>query len=120
MDSASTSRRRDAHQLRWEEGQDIFSRYLPWAMVFGVADRWSRIFEQLAAEGRYTYAPTWYVGSTHGFGNFSEIGSSMDRLTSSGMGDLTYTPGSSGGSGSFGGGGGFSGGGGGGGGAGGR
>ena len=110
----------DAHQLRWEEGQDIFSRYLPWAMVFGVADRWSRIFEQLAAEGRYTYAPTWYVGSTHGFGNFSEIGSSMDRLTSSGMGDLTYTPGSSGGSGSFGGGGGFSGGGGGGGGAGGR
>ncbi|MGM0385686.1 MAG: DUF2207 domain-containing protein [Actinomycetota bacterium] len=111
----------DAHQLRWEEGQDIFSRYLPWAMVFGVADRWARNFEQLAAEGRYTYVPTWYVG--HGgsdFRTFGEIGSSMDRLTSSGMGNLTYTPGSSGGSGSFGGGGGFSGGGGGGGGAGGR
>lgn len=110
----------DAHQLRWEEGQDIFSRYLPWAMVFGVADRWSRIFEQLAAEGRYTYIPTWYVGGTQGFAHFGEIGSSMSRLTSSGMGNLSYTPGSSGGSGSFGGGGGFSGGGGGGGGAGGR
>lgn len=111
----------DAHQLRWEEGQDIFSKYLPWAMVFGVADRWARNFEQLAAEGRYTSVPTWYVGyGLTDFRAFSEIGSSMERLTTSGMGNLSYTPGSSGGSGSFGGGGGFSGGGGGGGGAGGR
>jgi len=111
----------DAHQLRWEEGQDIFSRYLPWAMVFGVADRWAAIFEQLAMEGRYTYVPTWYVG-THGFDPtvFRGIGTSMDRMVSTGMSNLSYTPGSSGGSGSFGGGGGFSGGGGGGGGAGGR
>lgn len=111
----------EAHQLRWEEGEDIFSRYLPWAMVFGVADRWARIFEQLAAEGRYTTQPTWYVGPG-GFhsGYYTGIGSSLERMTTSGMSSLSYTPGSSGGSGSFGGGGGFSGGGGGGGGAGGR
>jgi len=111
----------EAHQLRWEEGEDIFSRYLPWAMVFGVAERWARIFEQLAMEGRYTSQPTWYVGHRgFGYGYFSSIGDSMSRMTTSGMGSLSYTPGSSGGSGSFGGGGGSSGGGGGGGGAGGR
>ncbi|MEK8228461.1 DUF2207 domain-containing protein [Oerskovia sp. M15] len=31
----------EAGQLRFEEGEDIFSRYLPYAIVFGVADRWA-------------------------------------------------------------------------------
>lgn len=113
----------EAHQIRWEQGQDIFSQYLPWAMVFGVADRWAQIFEQLAAEGRYTAMPYWYV-STQPFSpsSFRNVGASMSSLATTGAASLNYTPGSSGGSGSFssGGGGGFSGGGGGGGGVGGR
>ncbi|MCC6375419.1 MAG: DUF2207 domain-containing protein, partial [Microbacteriaceae bacterium] len=31
----------EADQIRFEEAEDIFARYLPWAMVFGEADRWS-------------------------------------------------------------------------------
>ncbi len=111
----------EAHQLRWEQGEDIFSKYLPWAMVFGVADRWAKMFEQLAAEGIYTSTPTWYVSSDpFRPSSLSSIGHSMSSFASSASQTLTYTPGSSGGSGSFGGGGGFSGGGGGGGGGGGR
>jgi hypothetical protein len=39
----------EAEQLRFEEGQDIFSRYLPYAVVFGETDRWVRVFGSLAA-----------------------------------------------------------------------
>ncbi|HHW84430.1 MAG TPA: DUF2207 domain-containing protein [Actinomycetales bacterium] len=103
----------EAHQLRWEAGEDIFSKYLPWAIIFGVADRWTSLFSRLAAEGVYTYHPTWYVG--YGPGNpamqVRSIGDSVKSLGTTGMSALTYTPGSSGSSGSFGGGGGFSGGG---------
>lgn len=115
----------EAHQLRWEQGEDIFSKYLPWAMVFGCADRWAKMFEQLAAEGVYTTMPIWYVSSRpFSPAAFSSMGNSITTFASSAPSTLSYTPGSSGGSGSFGGGGfgggGFSGGGGGGGGVGGR
>lgn len=39
----------EAGQIRFEEAQDLFSRYLPWAIVFGVADRWARVFAEVAA-----------------------------------------------------------------------
>lgn len=55
----------EADQLRFEEGEDIFSKYLPWAVIFGVADRWVKLFEGLAAQGRYDMSPVWYVG--HGY-----------------------------------------------------
>lgn len=32
----------EADQLRFEEAADIHSRYLPWAVLFGVADEWTR------------------------------------------------------------------------------
>lgn len=119
----------DADQIRWEEGQDIFSKYLPWAMVFGEAERWSSVFEKLAEEGRYTPNLYWYSGSDfRDVDSFREVNRSVSNFSSSGMSSLTYTPstsGSSGGSGfssssGGGGGGGSSGGGGGGGGGGGR
>ncbi len=34
----------EAEQLRFEAGIDRFSRYLPWAMVFGVVDHWREVF----------------------------------------------------------------------------
>ncbi|QIK71786.1 DUF2207 domain-containing protein [Propioniciclava coleopterorum] len=107
----------EADQIRFEEGIDVFSRYLPYATVFGVADRWAKVFEQLAAEGRYT--PTdWYVG--YGPMNGFYFASAMNSLTSqigasmvSSVAANTATSATSGGSG-FSGGGGFGGGGGGG------
>ncbi|WP_444662490.1 DUF2207 domain-containing protein [Cellulomonas sp. CW35] len=103
----------EADQIRFEEGQDVFSRYLPYAIVFGVAERWARVFSELAAQGRALDAPGWYVGyydPLPGMFWASGFASSMDRFQTVATESLTApTPGSSGGSGFSGGG--FSGGG---------
>lgn len=98
----------EANQLKFEEGQDIFSRYLPYAIVFGLADRWARVFAELAASGRAVPPPTWYTGYYNpGAGvlwTYSFAGA-MERFESVATSSLSApTPGSSGSSG-FGGGG---------------
>ena len=56
----------EADQLRFEEGEDIFSKYLPWAIIFELADRWAKICGDLVAMGRLPDAtPYWYVGNYH-------------------------------------------------------
>ena len=39
---------REAEQLRFEERADVFSRYLPYAVVFGETDRWAHAFAGLS------------------------------------------------------------------------
>ena len=103
----------EANQLRFEEGEDIFSRYLPYAIVFGLADRWARVFAELAAQGRAFEQPAWYVGGYYPGANIywaTAFASSMDTFTNIATESISApTPGSSGGSGFSGGG--FSGGG---------
>ncbi|HBX82385.1 MAG TPA: DUF2207 domain-containing protein [Propionibacteriaceae bacterium] len=102
----------EAGQIRFEEGIDVFSRYLPWAIVFGVTDHWVKVFQQLAAEGRYSFdSMGWYVGASLNPHQFADSMSQFSSSMSSAM--TSATSGSSGGSG-FSGGGGFGGGGGGG------
>lgn len=102
----------EANQLQFEEGQDIFSRYLPYAIVFGLADRWARVFAEVAASGRAVAQPGWYVGYYNpvpGLFWGQAFAGSMERFSSVATESLSApTPGSSGGSGF---GGGFSGGG---------
>ncbi|GIG40174.1 DUF2207 domain-containing protein [Cellulomonas phragmiteti] len=93
----------EAHQIRFEEGQDVFSRYLPYAIVFGLADRWSRVFAELAAQGGPVTTPTWYVGAyppgAAGFWGGGFVGA-MDRFASVTTAAISApTPGTSGGSG---------------------
>lgn len=109
----------EADQIRFEEGIDVYSRYLPYAIVFGVAERWTKVFEKLAAAGRYEPDMRWY-GSPHGTGFFygAAFASTMNQMTASMSSAMSSavtaaTAGSGGGSG-FSGGGGFGGGGGGG------
>lgn len=115
----------EADQLRFEEGEDIFSTYLPWAILFGLADRWVRVCQQAIALGRLAEPDySWYGGTgwnpnlilwnldtwDHSVGTSAApvpVGPSFSSDTGFGGGGT-----------SFGGGGGFSGGGGGGGGAG--
>jgi hypothetical protein len=52
----------EADQLRFEAGEDIFSKYLPWAVMFGLADRWTQLCSQLAAADLPAPASAWYVG----------------------------------------------------------
>ena len=107
----------EADQIRFEEGIDVFSRYLPYAVVFGVAERWAKLFEQLAAQGRYT--PTdWYIGygtfnGLHFASAMNSLNASLSSSMMSSVAASASTSGSSGGSG-FSGGGGVGGGGGGG------
>lgn len=103
MDAAET------HMARWAEQENVFSRYLPYAIVFGLTEKWARAFAHL---GQAPATP-WYVGtrpfSTNGFV------SSVDNFALSSAGTLASRPAASGSSG-FGGGGSSGGGGGGGGG----
>ena len=88
----------EAEQLRYEEGQDIFSRYLPYAVVFGETDRWVRVFGPLAATSSVGTASSWYAGPT-GW-DATHFGESLDGFTSSASSTLAAaTPSSSGGSG---------------------
>ena len=70
----------EADQIRFEEGIDVFSRYLPYAIVYGVADRWARVFQQLAAQGRYAADTSWYVGSSPIYSG-SAFSDSMNSLS---------------------------------------
>lgn len=93
----------EANQLKFEEGEDIFSRYLPYAIVFGLADRWARVFSELAAQGRAVAQPGWYVGGYYPGQNIfwaTAFASSLDRFSSIATEAISApTPGSSGGSG---------------------
>lgn len=101
----------EAEQIKFEEGIDVFSRYLPYAMVFGVADRWTKVFEQLATEGRYEFAPYWYYGFGYGhaFG-MHDLSNSLDSLASSVSSSLQSANAATSGGSGFSGGGGFGGG----------
>lgn len=70
----------EADQIRVEEGQDVFSRYLPWAIVFGLADRWADLCAQLVREGRLSAEPpTWYYGPWDGW-NLYVLTSSLSTM----------------------------------------
>jgi uncharacterized membrane protein YgcG len=108
----------EADQLRFEEGEDIFSKYLPWAIAFELADRWAKVCADLVAMGRLPdVTPYWYIGNYH-LGAFnaafitSSLTSAATPVPSSGSGGTGFGGGSSFGGGGFSGGGGGGGGGG--------
>jgi Predicted membrane protein len=116
----------EAEQLQFEEGEDIFSKYLPWAVMFDLTERWTRVCERLVELGRIPdLAPTWYYGPAW---SLNTLGWQLNQLDTSVLGSVAAAApafssdtgfgsgGSAFGGGGFGGGGGFSSGGGGGGG----
>ena len=101
----------ETHMSRWAEEENVFTRYLPYAIVFGLTKKWAKAFEDL---GLAPDTSSWYVGP-HPFTALA-FADSIDGFAVTTGGTLASTPASSGSSGF--GGGGFSGGGGGGGGGG--
>ena len=89
---------------------ELFDKYLPFAMAFGVERQFARAFE-----GIYTESPRWYVGPSMTHFSVGHLSSSMSHLSSVAATTMASSPRSSSGSG-FGGGGSSGGGGGGGGG----
>ena len=107
----------EADQIKFEEGEDIFSQYLPWAVIYGLTDRWAKICADLVAAGRLdNMQPSWYYGNPGSFNVFVFTGG-LQSVNAAAM-PVASSSGSGFGGGSAFGGGGFSGGGGGGGGVG--
>ena len=100
----------EAYMSKWAEQENVFTRLLPFAVVFGVTDKWAKAFEAL---GQMPSDTTWYVSSRPFV--YSHFADSIDSFTVQTSGTISSTPAGSGGSG-FGGGGSAGGGGGGGGG----
>lgn len=87
----------EGDQLRFEEGEDLFSRYLPHAIAFGLAERWATVFADLARQGRAVPEPSWYVGQQAAFlagagGSGSPLGAFSQAATAS-MTAATYRSG---------------------------
>ncbi len=101
----------EKHRAQFAERANIFSEYLPYAVVFGATEKWAKAFDGLADD---VDTSSWYV-SQHAF-NYAVFSSAIDGFATTSAGTLTSSPASSGSSGFSGGG--FSGGGGGGGGGG--
>ena len=101
----------ETHMSRWAEEQNVFTRFLPFAIVFGCTEKWAKAFEGLDQMSPDT---TWYLSNRPFL--YADFGHSLEGFSVTTGGTISSTPGSSGASGF--GGGGFSGGGGGGGGGG--
>ena len=90
----------EAGQIRFEEASAIFSRYLPYAIVFGVADRWAGTFQKVAeaaaATGSPLIMPTWYLYSGAMFPDFTSIADGAGSFASSAGGTFAATASSSG------------------------
>ncbi len=91
---------------------EMFERFLPYAMAFGVERQWAKAFNDV-----YMQPPRWYAGSHAGVFNASTFSRSLGSMSTQTAGAMSSSPrtssgsgfsgGSSGGGGGGGGGGGF-------------
>ena len=73
---------------------ELFEKYLPYAMAFGVEEKWANAFKDI-----YREPPQWYTGGTGPFnaGSFSHSISSMSSAAASSMSSSPSSSGSGGG-----------------------
>jgi len=99
----------EGERQAFAERADLFSAYLPYAIVFGMAERWAGVFQSLGMTPEQLGVGGWYV-SPYGYNPFA-FGVAMNSFATVTTGSMAMAaPSSSGGSG-FSSGGGFSGGG---------
>lgn len=104
----------EKYREQFNEKENIFEKFLPYAMVFGIVGLWIQKMKTIYGEDYFnTYHPYWYGGYVGNF-NANSLADSINSVSHSMVTTMASSPSSSGS-----GGGGFSGGGGGGGGGGG-
>ena len=82
----------EAPQLNFEAEHDIFRRYLPWAVLFDLTDRWTKVCRELAEQGRIDPPDTsFWVGAS----SFDNFGREMSRFSRD-VGSASKPPSSSG------------------------
>ncbi|HEY6202020.1 MAG TPA: DUF2207 domain-containing protein [Candidatus Limnocylindria bacterium] len=102
----------EKERQRFAERENIFSAYLPYAIVFGCVEKWARAFSDIDAVAATS---SWYTGSALGSFSANDLSSNLSSFSNQVSSTIASTPGGSGGSGFSGGGSGGGGGGGGGG-----
>jgi hypothetical protein len=70
---------------------EMFERYLPYAMAFGVEKRWARAFDDL-----YRDPPDWYSGTGYGHFRASDFTARMSTMTTQTGSSMQSSPSSSG------------------------
>ena len=104
----------EKHRQQFYERENIFEKFLPYAMVFGMTKLWASKMKQIYGEEYFNnYRPVWYAGSLVAF-DLDSFSNQLDSISRSMSSAMASNPSSSGSGGR-----GFSGGGGGGGGGGG-
>lgn len=102
----------DKDRAKFYEEENIFEKFLPYAILFEITDIWiSRIKEIYGEEYFSTHIPAWYIGSNLSSFDINSFNSTLNDLSSN-IAASTSAPSGSGGGGSSGGGGGGGGGGG--------
>lgn len=79
---------------RIEKTPELFERFLPYAMAFGVEKKWARAFE-----GIFREPPRWYVGSDPMGFNATRFSNRLSALSTTAASTMSSAPRSSGGSG---------------------
>ena len=95
MEIAETDRQRFA------ERENIFSEYLPYAIVFGCVEKWANAFKDIDATAATS---SWYTGSSLGAFSVNDLSSNLSSFSSQVSSTIAATPGGSGSSGFSGGG----------------
>lgn len=81
----------EAHLARFAEQENVFTRYLPYAIVFGCTEKWAKAFASLGAEPTDT---SWYV-SSRPYG-LRDLGERLDAFSVTTSGVIASTPAASG------------------------
>jgi len=97
----------ETERVQWQEKQNLFFDVLPYAMVFGIADKWAKAFEGKLQQ------PDWYAGSNAAAFSATRFTSSMNSFSAATLSHASppssnssgFSGGSSGGGGGGGGGG---------------
>jgi uncharacterized membrane protein len=101
----------DKDRAVFYEKENIFEKFLPYAIMFGITGIWIKRMKEIYGEEYFaTYAPMWYAGNVAAF-DADSFSSTVDSLSSA-IAANTSSPSGSGGAGGSGGGGGGGGGGG--------
>lgn len=99
-------------RAKFYEKENIFEKFLPYAVLFEITDIWIRRIKEIYGEEYFSnYVPTWYIGSNLSSFDVDTFDSAISSLSNS-ISANTSAPSGSGGSGGAGGGGGGGGGGG--------
>lgn len=73
----------DKYKAKFYEKENIFDRFLPYAILFGMTYSWIKKMREIYGDQYFkNYTPAWYAGNIESF-NFEDLSSTLSSLSSS-------------------------------------